>query len=127
MNKQRLALLNFYFSFDKKNTEESEEYFRNNNIDINLINGKKAKLLKKVEAQQKLLQGEKFVNKLKTIYEKIRNSEVTFAELGLSRESQEDLVLQYNKFRGNTEELFEDKLKEQTRLEIIEKIKNGEL
>src|SRR5690554_5826768 len=98
MNKQRLALLNFYFSFDKKSKEESEEYFRNNNIDINLINEKKAKLLKKVEAQQKLLQGEKFASKLKNIYEKIRRGEVTFDELGLSRESQEDLALQYNKF-----------------------------
>lgn len=128
MNKQRLALLNFYFSYQPLNDkEEIEEYFKTNNIDMNLINEKKAKLLKKVEAKQKLIEGEKFAEKLKTVFDKIRNKTISVTDLGLSEEAFKDIEFAYNKFEGTEEELFEDRIKEQTRLEIIEKIKKGEI
>lgn len=128
MNKQRLALLNFYFSYQPiKDKEEIEEYFKTHNIDMNLINEKKAKLLKKVEAKQKLIEGEKFAKKLKSVFDKIRNKTISVTDLGLSEEAIEDVEFAYNKFEGTEEELFEDRIKEQTRLEIIEKIKKGEI
>lgn len=128
MNKQRLALLNFYFSYKPiKDKEEIEDYFKTNNIDMNLINEKKAKLLKKVEAKQKLIEGEKFAEKLKSVFDKIRNKTISVTDLGLTEEAIEDVEFAYNKFEGTEEELFEDRIKEQTRLEIIEKIKKGEI
>lgn len=128
MNKQRLALLNFYFSYQPiKDKEELEAYFKDRNIDIDLINEKKAKLLKKVEAKEKLIEGEKFAEKLKSVFERISNKTITPADLGLSEKAGKDVEFAYNKFDGNEKELFQDKLNEQTRLEIIEKIKNGEI
>ncbi len=128
MNKQRLALLNFYFSYQPiEDKEELEEYFKTRNIDIDRINEKKAKLLKKVEAKQKLIEGEKFAEKLKSVFEKISNKTINLTDLGLSEQAIEDVEFAYNKFEGDENELFQDKIKEQTRLEIIEKIKKGEL
>lgn len=128
MNKQRLALLNFYFSYQPiEDKEELEEYFKTRNIDIDLINEKKAKLLKKVDAKQRLIEGEKFAEKLKSVFERIRNKTITLNDLGLSEQAMEDVEFAYNKFDGDENELFQDKIKEQTRLEIIEKIKKGEL
>ncbi|MBZ0179590.1 MAG: hypothetical protein K8F36_09895 [Melioribacteraceae bacterium] len=126
MNKQRSALLNFYFSFKPiTDKEEYVELFEAHNIDKKLINEKKAKLLKKVGANLRIIEGEKFSEKMREVLDGIKNKTLSVKDLGLSEEARKDFEYAYNNFSGNEEELFEDKIKDQTRLEVIEKIKRG--
>lgn len=127
MNKQRSALLNFYFSYEPIGEEVNESNFNADEIDINLVTEKKAKLLKKVKAKQRIIEGEKFAKKVKQIFKDILDKKINPSDLGLSEGATSDIVLEYNKFKGDEENLTADKLKEKTRLEIIEKIKKGEL
>lgn len=127
MNKQRLALLNFYFSYDNKTKEENVEFFKDNRINVEKLNKKKEALLKKVKAKQKLLKGKEFREKMDEILSQIKSGNRTIEELGLSQSASEDIALAHNKFEGTEDDIFEDRLKEQTRLELIEKIKRGEL
>lgn len=127
MVKQRLALLNFYFKVEDDSNEFLIDFFENAGIDLEQLNQKKAKLLKKIEAFEKIKQGELFAEKVKTVFQKIQNNIIDISSLQLSNDSQNDLQLSYNKFSGSQEDLLQDKIKEKTKLEIIQKIKNGEL
>ena len=104
-----------------------ERQFRLNKLKKAKLNWRRYGEAKKIEAFEKIKQGELFAEKVKTVFQKIQNNIIDISSLQLSNDSQNDLQLSYNKFSGSQEDLLQDKIKEKTKLEIIQKIKNGEL
>ncbi|MAT56758.1 MAG: hypothetical protein CMF23_02150 [Ignavibacteriae bacterium] len=127
MLKQSISLLNFYFTFYKENLETTLELLESAEVNLEKVRQNKAKLLKKIEASEKLKQGEKFIQKLNNVLSQIAENKINIKELNISPEAQDDLQFAFNKFEGNAEEFNKEKLKEQTTLELIRKIKEGEI
>lgn len=127
MLKQSISLLNFYFTFYKENLETTLELLESAEVNLEKVRQNKAKLLKKIEASEKLKQGEKFIEKLNNVLSQIAENKINIKELNISPEAQDDLQFAFNKFEGNAEEFNKEKLKEQTTLELIRKIKEGEI
>lgn len=127
MLKQSISLLNFYFTFYKENLETTLELLESAEVNLEKVRQNKAKLLKKIEASEKLKQGEKFIEKLNNVLSQIAENKINIKELNISPEAQDDLQFAFNKFEGNVEEFNKEKLKEQTTLELIRKIKEGEI
>ncbi|MBZ0181360.1 MAG: hypothetical protein K8F60_02805 [Melioribacteraceae bacterium] len=103
------------------------EYLESRNYNIEETRERALNFVKKQHAQYKLKQGEKFIKKLNNVLSQIAENKINIKELNISPEAQDDLQFAFNKFEGNAEEFNKEKLKEQTTLELIRKIKEGEI
>jgi phage-related minor tail protein len=120
----------FYDSFINPVTLELDiaiEYLESRGYNIEETRERALNFVKQQHAQYKLKQGEKFIEKLNKVLSQIAENKINIKELNISPEAQDDLQFAFNKFEGNAEEFNKEKLKEQTTLELIRKIKEGEI